>query len=478
MTVLTAPTTSPAKAPAPPRYLARSWVAVTTLVLMVASEYRFTGGRSQEAALSGQSDARSAIEIVVYGAIAVFLVLAVAEPPRRARLPSVLAVRWGFALAMLFVAFWSPFPVLAVVRGAQLVIVTWLGQLIARRADRTQLWRMAHWFVVLVAVSVAVGIAAPVARVDGQEGRFTWLYLHPNISGAFLAIASTVTIASLLLRRQRPLDMPWPQWAYLGAFAVCFGALLASRSRGSLAGAVVGILVVLWSASRRRSRLDLVLVGGALLTIVWLLAAGDIIAFLERGESAEELGSLNSRTAVWEQGWELFRQRPVFGHGFMSARGVFLDTFGLGGAHNAFVEVLVNSGLFGIFWWVALLVLAVRAAGRLGADRHPDGPLLLGVLWCLLVNALTDGGLGQATTVHALWLVVAVGWAVAARRWVGVPPAVEQNDDGRRRADLASRLQRARRRRPSGGASVAAVTGPVSSGRSGTATPVRHHPRR
>jgi len=96
---------------------------------------------------------------------------------------------------------------------------------------------------------------------------------------------------------------------------------------------------------------------------------------------------------------------------------VFLDNFGLGGAHNAFVEVLVNSGMFGIFWWLALLFLAVRGAARLGAERFADGPLLLGVLMTLVVNGLTDGGLGLGATVHGVWLAVAVGWVVAADRW-------------------------------------------------------------
>ena len=80
------------------------------------------------------------------------------------------------------------------------------------------------------------------------------------------------------------------------------------------------------------------------------------------------------------------RERPLFGHGFMSARGVFLNTFGLGGAHNAFVEVLVNSGVFGTVWWVVLVLMV--AAGACGVARAglPEGPLLVGVLGALVAR--------------------------------------------------------------------------------------------
>jgi O-antigen ligase len=100
----------------------------------------------------------------------------------------------------------------------------------------------------------------------------------------------------------------------------------------------------------------------------------------------------------------------------MSARGVFLDTFGLGGAHNAFVEVLVNSGVFGTACWFALLVLVVVGAVRVARAGLPDGPLLVGVVGALVGTAMTAGGLGQAATVQNVWLFLVAGWVVAAPR--------------------------------------------------------------
>jgi O-antigen ligase len=197
---------------------------------------------------------------------------------------------------------------------------------------------------------------------------------------------------------------------------VNLGGLLATRSRGALIGAVLGVVLVLLFSGHRGRWVDRLLLCSCIGTIGWALAESGIISYWNRGESKQQLSTLNSRTEVWGQAWQLFQRRPLLGHGFGSARGVFLATFDLGGAHNAYVEVLVNSGAFGVIWWGALLLIALAGANRLRHRGHPDGPLLLGVLGFLLVNALTAGGLGQAATVQNVWLFLIVGWLVAAPR--------------------------------------------------------------
>jgi exopolysaccharide production protein ExoQ len=214
-------------------------------------------------------------------------------------------------------------------------------------------------------------------------------------------------------------------------------ALVATRSRGSLAAAGIGLAVVALTAQRRR-RADVVLVTVVVAVAVWLVAATNIVTFLERGDSKQELDTLSGRTEVWGQAWELFQEKPLLGHGFMSARGAFLEKFRLGGAHNAFVEVLVNSGLFGIGWWIALLVLCVRGASRLVRSRHPDGPIVAGLVGALLGSTLTAGGLGQAATVQCIWLCLVVGWLVAAPRLRWTHPAPLRSAPARATPLLAS----------------------------------------
>jgi exopolysaccharide production protein ExoQ len=412
--------TAPAR-PAPrvrlgPRVLPTGWVAAVAVSLMVASEYSVRR-RAQGASLSGTADNAVVIELAVYAAASAFMLLAIVRPPSGRRAAPVLVALWGFTLAMLLAACWSPFPRLAIARGVQLVIVATLGHLVAEHATPQALSRLCHTFAAVMVLSVGIGIVLPFGSFPGAAGRFSWLYVHPNVAGGFLAIGATVTLA-LLQRRRRGdlLAAPWRPSTYTVLLLIEIGGLLATRSRGSMTALALGLGAVLVAGARGRKRLDVVLVTASMTTIVWLLAATDLVAFWDRGDSAEELGSLNSRTEVWGQAWQLFGQRPLLGHGFMSARGVFLDTFGLGGAHNAFVEVLVNSGVFGTAFWIALLVLVVVGAVRVARAGLPDGPLLVGVVGALVGTAMTAGGLGQAATVQNVWLFLVAGWVVAAPR--------------------------------------------------------------
>lgn len=408
-----------------PRVWRWSWVAMLGATLMVVSEYKVGGGRSQEAAIGGQLDSGTLAELVAYGAVATFLLLQLTRPPRWSRWPAPLMAMWGFTMAMALGATWSPFPMFALARAGQLVVVAWLATVVAQHATATALSRFCHAYVVVVALSVLMGLALPVGHLTGQAGRFTWLYVHPNISGAFLGIAVTVLVALLSRRGSTSLFAPWPLPAYVVLLVVTGGGLLATRSRGALTGAIVGCVVVILFSGHRGRWWDRLLVCLCLGTIGWTLAESGIVSYWQRGESDQQLSTLNSRTEVWGQAWELFQQRPLLGHGFTSARGVFLENFDLGGAHNAFVEVLVNSGAFGIAWWGGLLLIAVAGANRLRRQGHPDAPLLLGILGFLIVNGLTAGGLGQAATVQNVWLFLTVGWLVAAPRlrWPrAVPP--------------------------------------------------------
>jgi exopolysaccharide production protein ExoQ len=182
-----------------------------------------------------------------------------------------------------------------------------------------------------------------------------------------------------------------------------------------LFGTAVGCVAVALTASRRKSRLDLVVAGTAAVMVTVLLFGADIGTYLRRGDSDEQIRTLNSRTELWGQGFDLWEQRRALGYGFMSARGLFLDTFGLGDAHNAFLEVLVNSGLLGTPVWLLLLFLVGRDTARVGrgargSPRHPDAPILVGVFWFLVASSFTDGGLGQSATVQNIWLLVLVAW--------------------------------------------------------------------
>jgi O-antigen ligase len=145
---------------------------------------------------------------------------------------------------------------------------------------------------------------------------------------------------------------------------------------------------------------------------------------LTRGETVDQIGTFNRRTEIWSLAWESFLERPFFGLGFNSAKGVFFDETGLGGAHNSVINVMIDVGLAGLIWWVVLIVASLVLLGRLrhierrspillpGATgtARSDLLILIGVFVALLINSITTEGLGAGVNVMAIWLFISAAW--------------------------------------------------------------------
>jgi O-antigen ligase len=237
-----------------------------------------------------------------------------------------------------------------------------------------------------------------------------------------LALSVPIVLGLWIAAGRRP--MPWPRWVYGSLFAIHLVFLLLTRTRGSIGGAIVAIIVMAWLSSGRRLKPELVLgslvIGGAL-----ALAVGrQVLEFLTRGESVDQIGTFNRRTEIWSLAWDSFLEHPVFGLGFNSAKGVFFDETGLGGAHNAAINVMIDVGLVGLAWWLALIIGAIVVLRRLQAveRRSPvlllgasgtarsDHLILIGVFTAMLVNSITTEGLGAGVNVSAIWLFVVCAW--------------------------------------------------------------------
>lgn len=419
---------SPARAPlTSPDRVERGgwWITATVLLLLVASEYKIRL-RADDATIAGSADPFVVLEIACYAAVALYLLwrfgLSIRPTPVR---PMVLAA-FGYVALLALSAAGSPYLSLAVVRAGQLVLVLALSRVITRHASRAGLHRLAHGFAVLVAASVAFGVAVPFPRLPHQQDRFTWLYVHPVIAGEYVGLASVVLVAYLAARRTA---RPGPQlgWAlYAGLLVVCGAGLLATRTRGAIAGAVFGALLVLWSLQQGRRRVDLAAVVIGIATVAGLIGASAVQSFLTRGESSTQLATLNSRTTLWSQALGAFTEHPIYGYGLGASRGLFLDTIGLGGGHNALINLLVDAGLVGAGAWLALLATLViglvrlpHAAGGVSVDRA----VMLGIMGFLLVDSIFTEGLGAAATVAGTWLFVLVAWTDLLRNQFEGHPA-------------------------------------------------------
>ncbi|MCP2336857.1 O-antigen ligase family protein [Actinomadura rupiterrae] len=394
------------------------WAVLLPMALMLASDYKLRS-RPVDETVGGSPDLTVFLEIGVYGLAALYLYWRFGMRPPVRRTTGLLFAAWAFTGYVAMSALWSPFMSLGVVRGAQLLVTMALVQVLATRATVADLHRLAHAFVIVVLGSVAIGVAHPFPRTPQTLTRFNWLYVHPVIAGVYLGIA-VLLVFGLLIRSRRYGEQArgWPPLVYAAVLLVLMGALVATGTRGAAAGAAAGLLVLMATARGPRGRIDLVVIGGAVGAVGVLAFADKIMNFVARGETADKLASLNSRTDLWTLAMRAYQEKPIFGHGLGASRGLFLQDIGLGGGHNAFVNALVDNGTVGTALFVALLLTLGTVLVTLVRRRElrGDAGTLLGILAFFLVDGITTEGLAMPANVSGIWLLLLVAFTEALRR--------------------------------------------------------------
>jgi exopolysaccharide production protein ExoQ len=407
-----------------------NWPTICALVLFVASDYKLRV-RPNDQSIAGRSDPFVLLEVGLYALVALFLVTHFVGPPRirRVSTPVFLATAW--VVVMVVSVTYSPYPVLAAIRAAELVIVLSLARALARHGDRTQLHHLAHWFIVLVAGSVVFGILFPMPRFPRQQDRFTWLRLHPVQAGIFVGVATVLAVLYLLAGSAARPGPVWPRWVYALLLLLVGGGLIGTNTRGATLGAGAAVLLIALATRSGRRKLDAAVLLGVGGLAVTLASSAQIAAFFARGEDARRLATLNSRTTLWSEAWVFIREQPLYGWGLGASRGLFLESIGLGGAHNAVINTLVDTGIVGCALWLAIVIsvtiLAIRVRPASVGARW-DRALILGVLIFLVVDGFFTEAPAAAANVASTWLLILVGWldvlrsdAAAARAAPVVP---------------------------------------------------------
>jgi hypothetical protein len=214
-----------------------------------------------------------------------------------------------------------------------------------------------------------------------------------NAIGASGAILAIVALCRLLPLAGSRYKRSWN--ILLLGFGVA--SMLACKTRAALAGfAVAMFLVMIFS---KRARLFAVVGGGLLLagyTVavafnaapqpdkLWSRVAspsGEVLSFLERGQSQDQLESLTGRTEWWHLAWQEFQNHPMTGLGaYAGGKFGVLSKMGFGDTpqlHSDYLETLVGTSFWGLIplllslfgtWW--LLIRYVRSPSLQPFERQ------------------------------------------------------------------------------------------------------------
>jgi exopolysaccharide production protein ExoQ len=385
------------------------------IALMVASEYKLRK-RANDQTLSGSVDPFIVLELGVYALVGLYLLIRV-RPHIRAHIITVWTVGWCLTAAISTV--YSPFPVLALVRGVQLIIIVLTVLQFVEDGDVSLVRRFVHGYVVLVTVSIAIGLAYVAPQTGEQAGRFTWLFTHSVVAGSMLAMSTVLLFAMWLTHRVA--QLPWARWSYGLLLIVNAVSLVRTRTRGSIGAALIALLAITLLWLRAEGKRDLLVTSLVAVSAVALTVGGPIVTYYLRNEDAAKLASFNNRTEVWTIAIAAFERRPLHGLGLTASRGVFLQETGLGGAHNAYINVLVDVGLVGMFWWGGLLLMVLFTGWRLRrrvrriAGAEPlvfDTVAIVGLMVCQIVNGVTAEYMGAAVGAASLMLYLTGAWVV------------------------------------------------------------------
>jgi O-antigen ligase len=234
------------------------------------------------------------------------------------------------------------------------------------------------WGLVEYRSAVASGQSVDRIRVSGRVGQ-------PNEFGAFLAMYIPFLIAALRAGR----SIPFQKLFLLGGVVAAFFALLFTQSRG----AYLGILLFgVFSAVLINRKLLIVIAVLVLTGPIWLPAqVVDRVTntFTEQEEGLDR--SSESRLMFWEAGWNMFKESPIYGHGFRSfnelvyQRGVADQKRS---SHSLYIQLMAEAGLIGIGSLLFLFYSLSRIAWRL--RQESDDPF---------VRAFAEGYIGCMVSV-------------------------------------------------------------------------------
>lgn len=412
------------------RWAERNWVTLCLLALLIGSDYKFRT-RAPDSAISGSIDGFILLELGLYGLVALYVVSTWHKPGRGLQHPVILF--GGFYLLVIALSLTrSPYPAFGAARVVEMFVLGAFTVAVATKATRADMHRAAHGFLVLVALSCVYGVVIPSAPISNQQvGRFTWLAIHPTVSGVFVSIAVVIAFAYIVTHSHSRPGPKWPLWVYIALFAGVTAALIATRTRASVVAAVVGLLAVLFFSFQGQRRLELLTASGLGLALVAMTSLPAIEDYFARGEPVAQLETLNARTDIWSGAFAAIQIEPIYGWGLGASVGIIGEREGIGTAHNAAINVAVDLGLVGLALWTGLVLAILVGLLRIRIPVvTPDGvatdkAILVGVYLAVHVNGIFYFGAGAAGNVAATTMFLVAGWLLCLQRIEKSPSALD-----------------------------------------------------
>ncbi len=389
---------------------------------------------------------RYAFGLIGYGVLMVLVVLGacIALRPlstvKPLRVPALLI---AFMVVAGLTSLWSATPYLTVAASCVLVLTTVIAfgavrTLGAERTARSIYYGLGATIVVGLLFEVAVSIfvhgplyplssdlanlsnsakdAAPVAWSDGNLLSGGPIKGFVGNRNPFAANAMFLLLFSIVLGVKKSVGKSWVVFSALSVISL----LLTRSATITLSLAFIAVLALCayifrFTPSSARVFVSRVLIASvAAVSIIAVKWRDNIFALLDRSED------FTNRSGIWERVVDLAWTRPE-GWGWVGSNWPvwhypYSDVVSFGGhpvthAHNAILDVWLQTGLVGVLLFVAILLMIVGDTWR-KVERRKAGSSLLPVLWMLvaaglILNSMTESRLLMEGHWFLLMVVIA-----------------------------------------------------------------------
>jgi O-antigen ligase len=234
----------------------------------------------------------------------------------------------------------------------------------------------------------------------------------PNGLGTTLLLGSILALGGFFNARG------WRRAGWAACSLLTLVALVATGSRSSLAGWIIGAGYLVYRELRARPKAMIAAALAGALLVGGIAAATPQLANRIGHTMTDVAGN---RERIWTTSFHMIAARPLLGTGFgtfetaydrQRAPGMSSEPF----AFNLWLNLAVETGLLGLAAAVWIAAAAVTAWRRSGTPEEGAAPAVIGALWVgLLVDQFADNTLFSISTSAALWLLL----ALVAAPWAG-----------------------------------------------------------
>lgn len=294
---------------------------------------------------------------------------------------------------------WSDFPELTLERiSSYMQMFTFSLYVASRFGSRQSLNLLVYALTITVLSSLFMAIALPSLGTHVHEGNIVakGIFIHKNTLGVHMVLSSLLYLEFLLYSKGKSIF-------YAAGLLLSILLILLATSKSALGNLLVGIAAVFfYNRLRAKGKLLVIIVDFFLLILiptVFIIATN----WFEILESIGRDPTLTGRTYIWEYALESIKHNYLLGHGYSTFwipgignaseasrqyfQGVWVPPHG----HNAFIDVLLSTGIFGLLFLVISFVSSYFGTLRnILFSRRLEDMWHLALLHFLIIYSMTE----------------------------------------------------------------------------------------